>query len=230
MICIGLNILMISYLDLYQQQLNNLPTSGYKTQLLKYGHSVLDSIIRKNILYLISDMSGSISNEVSESYSDIKSEHLNIYLNTDLGVTEELVYKTKLDISKINSNIESFISNINGIFISYLSLYDFESSKMDILDVLKLSNKVIVVGNTTIPNLPVSNTNINPKFIKSTCDGSLIFHSNLIKHNEIYLIDVVDRPLDWNIIKPLTVSNNKYIHESYIKIKNKKSITKILIN
>lgn len=221
---------MTSYLELYQQQLNNLPPSGYKIQLLKYGHSVLDSVIRKNILYLISDMSSSLCSNISESYSDIKSEYVNVSLNTDLGVTDELVYKTKLNTAKINSDIELAVSNINGIFLSYISIYDFKTYSMDILDVLKLPNKVILVGNTTIPNLPISNTNVNPKFIKSTCNGSLIFHSGLINHNEIYLIDLIDKPLSWNISKPLTVENNKFVHESYMRIKNKNSISKILIN
>ena len=211
---------MNEYIRKYQEQLEKLPSSGYKTQLQKYGNTVLDNIIRKSILFYISDIYCNDTEPCDTlDTNGIKSLALNIKIISDLGLRDELMYKNPIDIRDMNRSINLAISEMNSIFLSYISLYNYKEIEDSLPNVLNCSNKLLIVGNDTIPNLPISPHNVSPKFVKSTKYGNLIYHSQVVPLNKMFMIDLnSNKLLKWTLIKPLALEDTNYIHKSKIEL------------
>ena len=227
---------MKNYVDTFKKQLQELPESGYKNQLIKYGEDVAKDLVNKSIIKLIADIKITDKNieyvvdELKENYTE-KIRPVRIELSYDLGIYEELIYKnsekTRENIEKstkkacelINNNFMNFICNEN---VKELSL------KKDII-LSGTQSRIILVGNGVFgkdSHLKYAEDNKDLKFIGNH-GSSLVYHSMFIPPRTLYSIELNKEKLIEYVVKnPLTIFRNKYVHLSGIRMLNPDVITK----
>lgn len=232
---------MKNFIKLFEQQFNDLPNSGYKTQLGKYGKEVLESIINKSILSLIAEIT--ITEQTpSFKYDEVgknRTVPVMITLSSDLGVLKELVYKMLPINAKTKEDsdlaIEKAVNIINNTFMNYV-LSDcnisIELPKEKIFQ-KRENTRILIIGNDLLGlDYPLSPTvdNTNLKFIGNSLESDLVFHSCYIPANTVYAIDLgADKLIEYSIKDALNVFNNKFIHGATMKVINPEIIRKYVV-
>ena len=232
---------MQNYIDLFFSQLSELPTSGYKTQLEKYGETVLTGIIDKSIISLIAEIritKKTPAFKLHEADINIRTDKflpLEIKLASDLEVLNELVYKQSPNMNKISDAVEKAALIINDNFMNYIlsdTGINVELSKKAIFE-KRANRRVIIIGNGV---LELSNT-IQPtidstslKFIGDTVEGDLLFHSSRIPSRSIYTVDLSEsKPVVYHVKDALTIINNKFIHTAGMELVNPEMLRRFTI-
>lgn len=228
---------MQDYISLFRTQLEELPNSGYKTQLIKHGEHVASGIFKKSIMSLIADIEFTdkdINYILTESdFRKHMLKPLDLKLSDDLGVCEELIYRLNPNMAKINDATYKLAMTVNNSFMNYILLNRFKCLELHIEAVLnkKKNPRVLIVGNNTIDNLRVMPDSRDLKFVESNEQGDLIFHSANIPVNTIYSIDLPkqDKAITYVVKNPLTIINSEFRHIAGIQLKNPELITKYLV-
>jgi len=232
---------MQNHIELFLKQLSELPPSGYKTQLEKYGEAVLRNIINNSIISLIAEIritENTPAFKLHEADINIKTTKfipIKIKLPCDLEVLNELIYKQAPRMEKINEASSKVSAIINNHFMNYI-LSDINITvnltKEAIFE--KRENKrVIIIGNDVLDlNYPIQPTidNSSLRFIGDTLEGDLLFHSSRIPSRDIYTIDLTkDKPLVYHIKDSLTIFNNEFIHIAGLELVNPELLRKYTI-
>lgn len=230
---------MKEYIDLYNEQLEKLPDSGYKTQLVKHGEVVASEILKKSIMNIIANIEitdKDIKYTLPESdlmFKKVMIKPSTVKLSYDLGVCEELIYRLPPDASKVKKAIKKASSDINNHLLQYILVHDFNTIRLPLESILEKRNnlRVLLVGNVTIPNLGIKPDSTSLEYARSLENGDLIFHSYYIPVNTVYAIEVAsnDKAIDYLVKHPLSVINNEFVHVSGIRLAKPELITRYLI-
>jgi len=232
---------MQNHIELFLKQLSELPPSGYKTQLEKYGEAVLRNIISNSIISLIAEIritENTPAFKLHEADINIKTNKyipIKIKLPCDLEVLNELVYKQVPRMDKINEASNKVSAIINNNFMNYI-LSDINItvnlSKKAVFE-KRENTRVIIIGNDVLDlNYPIQPTidNTSLRFIGDTLEGDLLFHSSRIPSRDIYTVDLVEeKPLIYHIKDSLTIFNNEFIHVAGLELINPELLRKYTI-
>ena len=232
---------MKNYIELFFNQLSELPASGYKTQLEKYGESVLRNIISNSIINYIADIKitkNIPSFKLHEADLNIKTDKyipVRIKLSSDLEVLNELVYKQAPRMDKINEASLKASSIINNHFLNYI-LSDINITvnlTKEAVFEKRENARLIIIGNDVLDlNYTIQPTidNDSLRFIGNTLEGDILFHSRRIPSRSIYTIDLVDeKPLIYHVKDSLTIFNNEFIHLGGMELVNPELLRKFTI-
>lgn len=232
---------MQNYIELFFNQLSELPPSGYKTQLEKYGEAILRNIISNSVINHIATIKitkDTPAFKLHESDINIKTDKfipIRIKLSSDLEVLNELVYKQAPRMDKINEASAQASSIINNHFLNYI-LSDVgitvNLNKKAVFE--KRENmRLIIIGNDVLDlNYPIQPTvdNTSLRFVGNTLEGDILFHSSRIPARDIYTIDLVDdKPLVYYIKDSLTIFKNEFIHTAGMELINPELLRKYTI-
>jgi len=233
---------MHNYVELFLNQLSELPPSGYKTQLSKYGETIVKNIIGGSIIGLIANIEITTETpkfKLHESDLNIKTNKIvpvRIKLPSDLEVLNELVYKQLPRLEKIQEATNKVILNINFHLMNCL-LSDISVSvplSKELIFNKKSYSRIIIVGNDVLAldyHIQPITDNTDLKFIGNTKEGDLLYHSCRIPSRSVYTIDLKEnKPIRYSIKDSLTVYNNEYIHVAGVEIVNPDLIRRYTIS